>query len=46
MGCTKAYVEWHGFEGTVTIDEPVLRYPDNPILTCHDVNEIWSNDIG
>ncbi|NLX02630.1 MAG: glycosidase [Syntrophomonadaceae bacterium] len=44
MGCTKAYVEWHGFEGTVTIDEPVLRYPDNPILTCHDVNEIWGND--
>jgi predicted GH43/DUF377 family glycosyl hydrolase len=44
MGRTKAHVEWNGFEGMVTINEPVLRYPDNPILTCHDVNKIWGDD--
>ncbi|CFW96737.1 Mannoside phosphorylase [Syntrophomonas zehnderi OL-4] len=44
MGCRQAQVNWNGFEGTVTINEPVLRYPGNPILTCHDVNEIWGND--
>ena len=22
----------------------VLRYPGNPILTCHDVNKIWGDD--
>lgn len=45
MSCTQAPVEWHGFEGTVTINEPVLRYPGNPILTCHDVNKTWGNDV-
>lgn len=44
MSRTKAQVEWNGFEGTVTINEPVLRYPGNPILTCHDVNKIWGDD--
>ncbi|NLV22071.1 MAG: glycosidase [Syntrophomonadaceae bacterium] len=44
MSCTQAHVEWHGFEGNVTINEPVLRYPGNPILTCHDVNKIWGDD--
>ncbi len=44
MGCTEAHVELNGFGGKVTINEPVLRYPDNPILTCHDVNEVWGND--
>lgn len=41
MGGTKAHIEYNGFEGKVTIDEPVLRYPGNPILTCHDVNKVW-----
>ncbi len=44
MGHRKAYVELSGFEGTVSINEPVLRYPANPILTCHDVNEVWGAD--
>ncbi len=44
MSCTQAQVEWNGFAGTVTINEPVLRYPGNPILTCHDVNQIWCNN--
>lgn len=44
MACTEAYIELNGFEGTVTINEPVLRYPGNPILTCHDVNKVWGND--
>jgi predicted GH43/DUF377 family glycosyl hydrolase len=44
MGSTQASVEWNGFEGTVTINEPVLRYPENPILTSHDVNKTWGND--
>ena len=44
MGRTKAHVELNGFEGIVTINEPVLRYPGNPILTCHDVNKVWGSD--
>jgi len=44
MSGTQAHVELNGFEGTVTINEPVLRYPGNPILTCHDVNKVWGND--
>lgn len=44
MGCMEAQVELNGFRGIVTINEPVLRYPGNPILTCHDVNEVWGTD--
>ncbi len=44
MGRTEAHVELNGFEGIVTINEPVLRYPGNPILTCHDVNKVWGTD--
>jgi len=44
MGCTDAHVELNGFEGTVTINEPVLRCPGNPILTCHEVNKVWGTD--
>jgi len=44
MGCIEAYVELNEFRGIVTINEPVLRYPSNPILTCHDVNKVWGND--
>jgi predicted GH43/DUF377 family glycosyl hydrolase len=45
MGRTEAHVGLNGFEGTVTINEPVLRYPSNPILTCHDVNKIWGTEV-
>ncbi|MEN6348712.1 MAG: hypothetical protein ABFD08_04850 [Syntrophomonas sp.] len=45
MGRTDAHVELNGFKGIVTIDEPVLRYPGNPILTCHDVNKVWGADV-
>ncbi len=44
MGCIQAPVELNGFKGIVTINEPVLRYPGNPILTCHDVNQVWGTD--
>jgi predicted GH43/DUF377 family glycosyl hydrolase len=44
MGCIEAHVELNGFEGIVTINKPVLRYPGNPILTCHDVNQVWGTD--
>ncbi len=44
MGRKEAYVELNGLEGRVTINEPVLRYPGNPILTCHDVNNVWGTD--
>ncbi len=44
MDCTQAYVKINGFEGTVSINEPFLRYPGNPILTCHDVNRVWGTD--
>ncbi len=42
MGYTTASVKLNGFEGTVSINEPVLRYPGNPILTCHEVNKVWA----
>lgn len=45
MGLLEAHVELNGFEGIVTINEPVLRYPGNPILTCHDVNKVWGTDV-
>ena len=44
MGCTQAHVKLNEFEGIVTINEPVLRYPGNPILTCHEVNKAWGDD--
>ncbi|MEA4926168.1 MAG: hypothetical protein VB084_12770 [Syntrophomonadaceae bacterium] len=44
MGLTEAHVALNEFEGVVTINEPVLRYPGNPILTCHDVNKVWGAD--
>ncbi|MGE5474180.1 MAG: glycosidase [Ignavibacteriales bacterium] len=44
MNCMEAHVELNGFEGTVTINEPVLRYPNNPILTCHDINKVWGSN--
>ena len=44
MGCAEAHVALNGFEGIVTINEPVLRYPGNPVLTCHDVNKVWGTD--
>ncbi|MEN6315199.1 MAG: hypothetical protein ABFD25_13260 [Clostridiaceae bacterium] len=44
MSFMEAHVELNGFSGTVSINEPVLRYPDNPILTCHDVNKVWIKD--
>ncbi|NLW92543.1 MAG: glycosidase [Syntrophomonadaceae bacterium] len=44
MGLSQAKVELNGFEGIVSINEPVLRYPGNPILTCHEVNKIWGSD--
>jgi predicted GH43/DUF377 family glycosyl hydrolase len=44
MAYMQAHVKLNEFEGTVTINEPVLRYPGNPILTCRDVNEVWGNN--
>ncbi len=44
MGVSPAQVELNGFGGTATINEPVLRYPGNPILTCHEVNQAWGDD--
>ncbi len=28
--------------GRIDLDTPVLRYAGNPILTCHDVNRVWT----
>ena len=30
-----------GSGGTVSMREPVLRYPNNPLLTAHHVNGVW-----
>lgn len=45
MGGREAQVQFNGFGGIVTINEPVLRYPGNPILTCHEVNKVWGSDV-
>jgi hypothetical protein len=44
MGYREARVKWNGFEGTVSINNPVLRYPGNPILTSHEVNKVWAHE--
>lgn len=44
MSYRSAKVRLNEFEGTVTINEPVLRYPGNPILTCHEVNKVWAHE--
>jgi predicted GH43/DUF377 family glycosyl hydrolase len=31
-----------GTAGVVSLDEPLLRYPGNPILTAHHVNAVWT----
>jgi len=31
-----------GLTGVVSLDEPVLRYADNPILTAGQVNAVWT----
>src|SRR2546429_7207353 len=37
-------VEFHdGRTRVVSLNEPVLRYPDNPILTAHHVNDAWTD---
>jgi predicted GH43/DUF377 family glycosyl hydrolase len=28
-------------EFELSLNNPVIRYSDNPILTCHDVNSVW-----
>jgi len=40
----EALVKFNEFEGTVSVNKPFLRYPNNPILTCHDVNKVWGNN--
>jgi len=30
-------------EYKLDLNNPVVRYKENPILTCHDVNSIWKN---
>src|ERR1044071_2225052 len=31
-----------GLHGVVSLGQPLLRYDANPILTSHQVNEVWS----
>ncbi|HUC90046.1 MAG TPA: glycosidase [Patescibacteria group bacterium] len=44
MSLMETQVRLGEFEGVVSLNNPVLRYPDNPILTCHDVNEVWGDN--
>ncbi|HEX8627374.1 MAG TPA: hypothetical protein VF755_04310 [Catenuloplanes sp.] len=32
----------NGRSGVVSLTEPLLRYPDNPVLTARHVNEVWT----
>jgi predicted GH43/DUF377 family glycosyl hydrolase len=29
--------------GTLSMNQPVLRFHGNPIITCHDVNKVWDS---
>ena len=31
------------YNSTVSLNTPVIRYPENPILTSHDVNKVWTD---
>lgn len=31
----------HAFSGEVSLNNPMRRYAKNPILTCHEVNNVW-----
>ncbi|GLW30989.1 glycoside hydrolase family 130 protein [Actinoplanes regularis] len=33
----------HGRGGVVSLNEPMLRCPDNPVLTARQVNEVWTD---
>ncbi|GIE88639.1 glycoside hydrolase family 130 protein [Actinoplanes regularis] len=33
----------HGRGGVVSLNEPMLRCPDNPVLTARHVNEVWTD---
>jgi predicted GH43/DUF377 family glycosyl hydrolase len=35
-------VDAAGVSRAVSLNEPVVRYGDNPILTAHDVNRVWN----
>lgn len=35
-------VELGGVTRTVSLHEPVVRYPGNPVLTAHHVNAVWT----
>jgi len=34
--------ELGGITHTVSLNEPVVRYPGNPILTTREVNAVWT----
>jgi hypothetical protein len=35
-------VDVAGVTRTISLNEPVVRYADNPILTAHHVNRVWT----
>ena len=37
-------VKLGAFEGVVSVNNPVLRFPGNPILTSDDVNKVWAKN--
>jgi predicted GH43/DUF377 family glycosyl hydrolase len=36
-------VDVAGVSRVISLNEPVVRYGDNPILTAHDVNQVWTS---
>jgi predicted GH43/DUF377 family glycosyl hydrolase len=36
-------VKFKGKQVTLDLYDPVYRYKDNPIITCHDVNSVWDD---
>ena len=40
---TTTRIDLAGCSGEVSLNRPLLRYAGNPILTCHDVNRVWTD---
>ncbi|RLD63903.1 MAG: glycosidase [Bacteroidetes bacterium] len=43
MNLIKKIVEIQGGKYEISLNNPVKRFLNNPILTCHDVNKTWNN---
>lgn len=43
MNDLKHVLKHKGWKAKVDLNAPIARYPDNPILSSHQVNQVWTN---